>query len=165
MRLSHTGYRIATAIATVAGIASVLYLDRITKLWALTHATMPQLYTSWCILIVGINRSVAWSDGSSSSAWATLGVFCLALGGTIIASYGLIYALHYNRRYLLPMGFIVAGAIGNLYDRYTIGGVIDFILLHYNGISWPLFNIADVAICIGGMLIARTILLERNPTQ
>lgn len=165
MRLSHTGYRIATAIATGAGIASLLYLDRSTKSWALTHATIPQRYTSWCMLIAGINRSVAWSDGVSSSAWATLGVFCLALGGTIIASYGLIYALRYNRQYLLAMCCIVAGAIGNLYDRYTIGGVIDFILLHYNGISWPLFNIADVAICIGGILIARTMLLERNTPQ
>lgn len=46
--------------------------------------------------------------------------------------------------------FIVAGALGNLYDRLTLGFVVDY----FDFIVWPVFNIADSFICIGAGLIA-----------
>ncbi len=46
--------------------------------------------------------------------------------------------------------FILAGALGNLYDRVLFGNVTDFIDLHVGHIHFPaLFNVADVAINIG----------------
>lgn len=44
---------------------------------------------------------------------------------------------------------IVAGAIGNAIDRAVRGYVIDFIHLH----RWPVFNVADIAIVAGGILL------------
>ncbi|KYF54099.1 hypothetical protein BE08_29180 [Sorangium cellulosum] len=44
---------------------------------------------------------------------------------------------------------IVAGAIGNAIDRAARGYVIDFIHLH----RWPIFNVADIAIAAGGVLL------------
>ncbi|WP_437752233.1 signal peptidase II [Sorangium sp. So ce1389] len=44
---------------------------------------------------------------------------------------------------------IVAGAIGNAIDRAVRGYVIDFIHLH----RWPVFNVADIAIVAGGVLL------------
>jgi len=46
--------------------------------------------------------------------------------------------------------FIVAGALGNLYDRLTLGFVVDY----FDFIVWPVFNVADSFICIGAGLIA-----------
>ena len=40
---------------------------------------------------------------------------------------------------------LIAGALGNLLDRFIRGYVIDFIYLHH----WPIFNVADVTICLG----------------
>jgi signal peptidase II len=45
---------------------------------------------------------------------------------------------------------IVAGAIGNALDRAFRGYVVDFIHLH----RWPVFNVADIAIVAGGILLA-----------
>jgi signal peptidase II len=45
---------------------------------------------------------------------------------------------------------VAAGAIGNIADRATRGYVVDFIHLAH----WPIFNVADVAICVGAGLIA-----------
>ncbi|MGO9715067.1 MAG: signal peptidase II [Polyangiaceae bacterium] len=44
---------------------------------------------------------------------------------------------------------VVGGAIGNVLDRIEQGYVIDFIHLR----RWPVFNVADVAICVGGALV------------
>ena len=50
----------------------------------------------------------------------------------------------------LTLGLILAGAIGNLWDRIWYGHVRDFIDLHIgNKYHWPTFNIADSLICIG----------------
>lgn len=51
--------------------------------------------------------------------------------------------------------FILAGTIGNLIDRIRLGYVIDFIDLRI----WPVFNIADIVITIGGFLLVYHILM------
>jgi signal peptidase II len=48
-----------------------------------------------------------------------------------------------------PVALILGGAIGNLIDRIRIGQVVDFIKVG----PWPMFNLADSAICIGAVMI------------
>lgn len=45
--------------------------------------------------------------------------------------------------------FLLGGAVGNAVDRWRWGYVIDFIRLEY----WPTFNVADIALCVGGGLL------------
>ena len=47
------------------------------------------------------------------------------------------------------LALILAGALGNLWDRMTLGYVVDFIQLHYKTYYWPAFNVADAAISVG----------------
>jgi signal peptidase II len=54
--------------------------------------------------------------------------------------------------------FIVAGASGNLTDRLFYGHVLDFIDLRI----WPVFNIADSAICFGACLIVLYIVKSKH---
>ncbi|MEN6624652.1 MAG: signal peptidase II [Candidatus Sumerlaeia bacterium] len=50
----------------------------------------------------------------------------------------------------IGLGLILGGAVGNLIDRFRLGYVIDFIDAHwFYKAHWPIFNIADSAICIG----------------
>lgn len=50
----------------------------------------------------------------------------------------------------LALGLVLAGALGNLWDRIRYGYVRDFIDLHIgNKYHWPTFNIADSLICVG----------------
>lgn len=75
----------------------------------------------------------------------------------------LLYGRRFRRGYLhLRMGLvlILAGTIGNLIDRIRFGYVIDFIDVRF----WSVFNIADTAITIGGILLAYHILLNRGQT-
>ncbi len=53
----------------------------------------------------------------------------------------------------LSMTMIVAGAIGNIFDRIVRGRVVDFIEVYYKRFSWPVFNIADSFISIGVVLL------------
>ena len=56
---------------------------------------------------------------------------------------------------LAALMLILSGAIGNLSERIVRGYVIDFIRLHYHDVwSWPIFNVADILITCGGILLA-----------
>ena len=65
----------------------------------------------------------------------------------------------------LCLSMILAGAVGNLIDRFRLGSVIDFLDFHYKGWHWPAFNVADASITIGVILLALKILWgEKKPT-
>jgi len=71
-------------------------------------------------------------------------------------SFALVYILI---RYTLTLFktisllLILSGAIGNLYDRFSYGYVIDFLDFYYKNYHWPAFNIADISISIGAGLL------------
>ena len=48
---------------------------------------------------------------------------------------------------------MIGGAVGNLFDRVFYGNVIDFISLHVFNYYWYVFNIADIAIVLGGLFV------------
>jgi signal peptidase II len=61
------------------------------------------------------------------------------------------------------LSLVLSGAVGNLIDRVRLGEVIDFLSVHWYGLYWPAFNVADSAICIGvGMLVIDMIQEERR---
>lgn len=57
---------------------------------------------------------------------------------------------------ILSFGFacIVGGAAGNFADRIRLRYVIDFIDIYYDKWHWPVFNVADIGICFGTLLVA-----------
>ena len=56
---------------------------------------------------------------------------------------------------VLALAFVCAGAIGNLIDRLRSGlGVVDFIDIGFGDSRWPTFNVADMAVSIGAVLLA-----------
>lgn len=59
-----------------------------------------------------------------------------------------------NRRLeALALGLLIGGALGNAVDRLVYGAVFDFISLHAFGFNWYVFNIADVAVVVGVVLL------------
>jgi len=54
---------------------------------------------------------------------------------------------------------VLGGALGNLYDRLTLGYVVDFLEFHWARSHFPAFNVADSAITVGaGLLILDNLL-------
>ena len=78
-------------------------------------------------------------------------------GISIVASVVIIYLLkkHTDEKlFCAGLALVLGGAIGNLYDRITLGYVVDFLNFHLNNHYWPAFNVADSAICVGvGLLL------------
>ena len=62
------------------------------------------------------------------------------------------------------LGLILAGTLGNLYDRLMFGGVRDF--LHWNYLfDWPVFNLADCCLVIGaGLMLVQAFYAPQAPT-
>jgi len=73
-----------------------------------------------------------------------------------LALVGLLAYLAINegwlKKYPLSMGLLAGGALGNLYDRFTREGVVDFFYWHC-GFNFAIFNFADVMIDLGIALI------------
>jgi signal peptidase II len=53
----------------------------------------------------------------------------------------------------IALALILAGALGNAYDRLRFGYVIDFLEVHIIHYHWPDFNVADSSIVVGGILL------------
>ncbi|MFY9487277.1 MAG: signal peptidase II [Solirubrobacterales bacterium] len=84
----------------------------------------------------------------SGQPWVVFGLMCVAL--TVLIWF---YARHRSRPVLwLATGLLLGGAVGNAIDRVRLGYVRDFINLP----SWPSFNIADISITIGVMILVFT---------
>lgn len=75
---------------------------------------------------------------------------------TILILIGLVYYVmkHNLDKYeVLGYGIILGGAIGNLLDRVLYGYVVDFIDIIIFGYDYPVFNIADIAIVVGVIIL------------
>jgi signal peptidase II len=61
------------------------------------------------------------------------------------------------------LALILGGAIGNIIDRFRLGEVVDFVDAHWQGIyHWPAFNVADMGISVGIVLLLADELLSRK---
>jgi len=66
--------------------------------------------------------------------------------------------------FAVAVPFVVAGALGNLFDRLRYGYVVDFVRFHVEeGFEWPTFNGADIAITVGvTLLVLDGFIVERK---
>lgn len=75
----------------------------------------------------------------------------------ILSCFAIIYLFKIFNKTLLNLslqigwGFVLGGALGNLFDRVFYGFVVDFI--HFEFINFPIFNVADSFITIGTLII------------
>jgi len=64
------------------------------------------------------------------------------------------------------LGLILAGTLGNLYDRIVFFGVRDFLHLHYlRDFDWPVFNVADSCLVVGACLLLTQAIFSRGPAD
>lgn len=99
------------------------------------------------------NPGAAFSFLADAGGWQHW--FFIAI--STIASGLMLYLLNknlHNPLFCLGLALVLGGALGNLYDRVTLGYVVDFLYFYYQQWAWPAFNVADSAICVGvGLLL------------
>ena len=75
--------------------------------------------------------------------------------------YFMIKALKNNKKlFAFSLVLIISGAIGNIIDKICYGYVVDF--LEFAFINFPVFNVADICVCIGAFLAAIIILFTKD---
>ena len=66
---------------------------------------------------------------------------------------------------MIGLGLVLGGAIGNFYDRALYGEVVDFLMFNFGSYTFPIFNVADAAICCGAALIMLDVILSGRDEQ
>ena len=149
-------------LATTAG---VIALDQWTKQLARIYLygpdgdgprTIPVL-SDYVRLTYVENRGAAFGLLQDQTAFFIL--VGLVVIGVIVASYRQIERPGWSLN--LCLGLQLGGAIGNLIDRVRYGYVVDF----FDLTVWPVFNVADSAICVGVALLAWHLLFPRHDAE
>ncbi|MCK5132321.1 MAG: signal peptidase II [Candidatus Sabulitectum sp.] len=136
--------------AAFTASAVVLLLDQITKFAAryeLMEGTPQEVLGNFFRITLRYNLGAAFSLGWGGPVF--LSVFT-ALACVFLVRYMMKID---DRKQVLWLGVILGGAAGNLFDRIAMGKVTDFIDIGLTGWRWPTFNVADIAICIGGIAV------------
>jgi signal peptidase II len=141
----------------------VILLDQYTKglaSGALEYAR-PQAVFSWFNLTLQHNSGAAFSFLSDAGGWQRY----FFSGIAVVISAVLIVWLYRMPRgqwlLALSLGLILGGALGNLWDRLTLGYVVDFISVHYGPYYFPAFNLADSAITAGAACMLLDSFIQR----
>ena len=141
--------------ALIGGVAlAVLALDQLTKWWALNELDTRTIDLPWTLrLNLTLNRGAAFGLGSKYAPLIALAAVCV-----VVVVLGTTRGLD-SRWPRVGVGLVLGGALGNLSDRvfregtgFLGGGVVDFVDLQW----WPVFNVADAAVCVGAVLLVLT---------
>ena len=94
---------------------------------------------------------------NTGAAWGFLSEYPIIIIITTLIAMVIIYrymfAFKKNKRNTLAFSLLFGGIVGNLLDRILYGYVRDFLSIYIFKYSFPVFNIADIGICIGIVLL------------
>ena len=145
-------------------IVSVVFiaLDQVSKYWAVSVLLpyQPEAILPMLNLTLAYNSGAAFSFLSGTGDWHRW--FFTAFSGimSLVLVVWIVRLPETARLQLTAVSLILAGALGNLMDRIFLGHVIDFIDVYYAHYHWPVFNVADCAICIGSFLLFLDLCLQ-----
>jgi signal peptidase II len=130
-----------------------LILDQLTKYWVVQNFSLGESWPLWAGVFHFTyvrNTGAAFSFFSGGAFWLRWLSLIVSLGLMAFALWGPKMKIGEQ----LSLGFILAGAFGNGIDRFLFGYVVDF--LDFRLIHFPVFNLADVSINIGMILLIIT---------
>lgn len=143
----------------------IILLDWITKRWALdalADGRRVEMLGGFVPLTLAFNRGAAFGIRiTEDSRWFFVPVTVVAL---VLLGMLLAQARRNDVLRIVSLSLVVAGAIGNLYDRVRWSrGVVDFIgPIDLGFAHFPIFNVADMAITCGAGLLALSFWLEER---
>jgi signal peptidase II len=138
-------------------IAVVVVLDIITKNWA--EAALQPRGVPRDVFGDGVRLTLVYNPGAAFGLhlgpWSRWIFLALTVGALFILGRLYLHTRTGERLRAFALGLVTAGAIGNLIDRITSPiGVVDFIDVGVGDWRWPTFNVADMAVSVGAVLLA-----------
>lgn len=134
-----------------------LVLDQVSKYYVMNHFAIGEsvsVIQNVFHLTYIINRGAAFGM-LANQRW-----FFLVVAFILIIVYA-IYHKKVNRGPIslrIGSALLISGAIGNGIDRYVLHGVVDF----FDFRIWPIFNVADIGICVGVACIIYHLLINEQ---
>jgi signal peptidase II len=148
---------------TVVVAAAVVVVDQLTKRWALHALAHRDIDLVWTLrLNLTFNSGMAFGRGKGLGP--VIGVLALVVIVAMLVS----LRRSGSRLAAVGVGLVIGGALGNVLDRlfrgdggFLQGAVVDFIDVQW----WPVWNVADMGVVIGGILLVVVSLLDRSGPQ
>ena len=150
------------SLSVFAGVAGgTLALDLLTKFWVFDWLALRR----GVAIMPGLNFHLVYNQGALFGMGQGMRPFFV--GFALLAAVGITWAAAtMGRKSALlnvGLGLLLAGAVGNLYDRMFHPGVRDFIDMYAGEWHWYTYNVADVAICAGAAAIVLHSILTPDP--
>lgn len=148
-----------------------LTIDLVSKSWVFADLGYPGKSSDWVTPIFGgwstfrlmtsINEGALWGIGQGYT-WLFALLSLVAVGGVL--TWLFYYKAARSLWLTIAMGLIMAGTLGNLYDRAGLHGCVkadgatwygvrDFLLFTFGNFSWPIFNFADCFLVTGAIML------------
>lgn len=163
-------------------IAIVVFLDQFTKYLTKSLMTLGQ-----SISVMGDFFKLTYVENPGMAFGVRINNTIIFMGLSVIAAIMVFYYLYRFRNHAWPiqlaLSLISAGAIGNLFDRFIYGKVIDFLdfeffdihipefsvlgmkFSEYSMTRWPVFNVADTAVSTGMVLVFLYLIIYGDPLR
>jgi signal peptidase II len=150
-------------LTTLAVLGAVVLIDQCTKAWALDRFRFEPRHVVWTLrLVVAHNTGTAFSLLSGRGVGPIVALLAVVVVVVAVRSLRMVQ----GRTAALACGLVVGGAVGNLADRafrgdagFLQGAVVDWIDFQW----WPVFNVADAAICVGAVLLGIVAVFAPEP--
>ena len=141
----------------------IFLLDRVSKLYVIHLDGI--LLNSEIINSKFINIHLIWNEGVAFGllAFNEKSFYNFITGFIVIIILTLIYFIRKTKG-IEKYSFIIilGGALGNVFDRFLYSAVPDFIDIHYQNFHWFIFNVADIFITLGVILLIYVEIFLKN---
>lgn len=141
--------------------SAFMLLDQITKLIVINNMEISQeikIISKFFSLFYLRNTGAAFSIfGNKTLFLIIISIVCLIVLKNYIKKLKRVTNLT-----IISLGILIGGIIGNLFDRVLRQAVIDYLSFNFFGYSFPVFNLADIGITIGALLLIIDLLIEEK---
>lgn len=145
-------------ILIILGIAA----DRITKLLAEARLSGKEAVP----FVKGIAELTYLRNTGAAFSFLSGKTKLLAVFTLVVIAFLIVFLLKQTKKnpgkklYLMSLAMIITGAVGNMWDRFAYGYVIDFI--NFTFMHFPVFNVADIFITVGGIAFCCCLLFDKT---
>lgn len=164
----HSLYNLKAHIRLWLTAALGLFADLASKSWILSYLGNPEEQKS-IVIIDGYFRFVTvFNRGAVAGVASGKTTFLIVISAFAVVFLLWLFATSRSEQWYMQIsvGMLLAGALGNAYDRiFNQGQVVDFIEinLHFPPANpWPVFNIADILLCVGVGIILLFLIVQKR---
>jgi len=134
---------------------TLVAIDQVTKQIAYQHLVGQSAIVILPVFQLGLvlNAGAAFGFLNDAGGWQHYLFVGLAAIFSLILLVWIWRERQRNLWLAIALACVLGGAIGNMIDRVSAGYVIDFLIFHYEEWYFPAFNVADIAITVGAIML------------